>query len=107
MYVFKDKDCLGDIISENSMVLFQFGSSLCLPCISIKEKIEKKARQWKDIRCVYIPFDHFKKIAAEEGVFTVPTIFFYIDGKLTIRESGYFSLENVFEKIERYRELLK
>ena len=57
-------------------------------------------------RCVS-PFDGERKLAAELGVFTVPTVFFYVDGKLTIRESGYFSMEQIFNRIERYRELVK
>ncbi len=40
------------------------------------------------------------------GVFTVPTIFVYVDGKLTIQQSGYFSLNQVLDQIEKYEQLL-
>ena len=36
------------------------------------------------------------------GVFTVPTVRFYMDGKLAVDESGYFSLD----RMERYLKIL-
>lgn len=107
MYQFGENDKLDDFLEKNRMVLLEFGSSLCMPCGSLKEKIENREKDWDDVECVYISFDSEKKLAADFGVFAVPTVLFYVDGKLTIRESGYFSMDSIFERIERYRELLK
>lgn len=40
------------------------------------------------------------------GVFTVPTVRFYMDGKLAADESGYFSLDRMLDRVERYLKML-
>ena len=40
------------------------------------------------------------------GVFTVPTVRFYMDGKLAVDESGYFSLDRMLDRVERYLKML-
>ena len=45
-------------------------------------------------------------LCAQLGVFTVPTIFVYAEGSLTVRESGYFGLEGVLRKVEQYESML-
>ena len=40
------------------------------------------------------------------GVFTVPTVRFYMDGKLAVDESGYFSLDRMLDRAERYLKML-
>lgn len=39
------------------------------------------------------------------GIFSAPTVIAYIDGRLVARESGYFSLDTVLERVERYLDL--
>lgn len=35
-----------------------------------------------------------------------PTVVVYVDGQVAIRESGYFSLDEIFAKLERLIELM-
>ena len=44
--------------------------------------------------------------SAQMGVFTVPTVRFYMDGKLAVDESGYFSLDRMLDRMERYLKIL-
>ena len=91
--------------------LVQFGAVSCLPRSAIKEKIHL----WLDSRTAndlpveyqYISLDKEPEIAAAEGIFTVPALKFYVDGKVAVEAAGYFSLEEFFSKVERYLELLK
>lgn len=93
-------------LKNNSPIFIaQFGAKTCLPCVSIKEKLGKWASE-KNVKAVYIPCENFSNITAEEGIFSVPAVLVFVLGKLTIREAGYFSLEEVFERAERYLELV-
>ena len=38
--------------------------------------------------------------------FSAPTVLVFVEGQLTIRESGYFSLDGILKRIERYIDLL-
>lgn len=95
------------IIDENQIIIFQFGSSSCLPCINIAKRIEKYIEN-QNINYIYLSIDENenKELASSLSIFTVPTILIYIMGKLMVRKSGYFSLEEIFMNIERYKEIL-
>ena len=94
------------LVQENRLVLVQFGAESCAPCSAIKRKIMAWNEEHAQIPYLYIPAEQFPELCAQLGVFTVPTIFVYAEGKLTIRESGYFGLEELLRKVERYEEFL-
>lgn len=95
------------LIKENNILILQFGSSSCLPCHSIANKITAFIKD-KNIKYKYLSIDELdnKKIASSLCIFSVPTILVYVENKLTIRKSGYFSLEEIFQDIERYQEMV-
>lgn len=45
------------------------------------------------------------KISRKYNIFTAPAILLFINGKETIREAGYISLDNMERKIFRYYKL--
>ena len=47
-----------------------------------------------------------QELSAQMGVFTVPTVRFYMDGKLAVDWSGYFSLDRMLDRMERYLKIL-
>ena len=94
------------LLRENLLVLVQFGAESCAPCSAIRRKITAWNKGHAQIPYLYIPTEQFPELCAQLGVFTVPTIFVYAEGRLTIRESGYFGLEELLRKIERYEEMI-
>ena len=96
---------------EGRIKLVQFGAPTCMPCVAIKEKL----REWLDekrakgtaIEYKYISVDQEPRKAAEAGVFTVPAIKLYIDGKVAVEDAGYFSIEGFKDKCERYIEMIR
>ena len=91
--------------------LVQFGAPTCMPCVSIKEKIlewlEEQQSKGINIEYQYVSVDQEPKKAAEAGVFTVPAIKLYIEGKVAVEDAGYFSLDGFEEKCERYLDILQ
>ena len=96
-----------DFKSRIGINIVQFGSYTCAPCSAIKQRIDSWIEDHPAIMSLYVPIEEFPQIAASEGIFSVPTILVYINGQMTIRESGYFSLDNIFDKIERYIEIIE
>ena len=93
---------LDQLKKRAKFLLIQFGSERCIPCVSIKEKIEMWNRTRNMVKYVYLPIEEYPEDAAGEGIFSVPSVIFYIEGKMALKESGYFSVEDIFRKMERY-----
>lgn len=93
-------------LRENELMLVQFGAESCAPCLALKEKITAWNESHAKIPCLYIPAEQFPELCAQLGVFTVPTIFVYAEGRLTVRESGYFGLGALLKKAEQYEKML-
>ena len=94
------------ILENNKMVLFQYGTSTCAPCYSLKNKLTEWKKQNPDIEVYYIPIEDNIELAAQNGILSTPTIEVYIEGKLFIQRSGYFSLDEILNKVEKYKSIL-
>ena len=95
-----------DIIKENDIVIFEFGSSSCGACKSIEYKLTEWLEE-EGIKGYYISVDDNMELAAEMGVFTSPVVMVYTNGSLAVREAGYFGLEKIQERVRRYKKLLE
>jgi len=102
----KDVD-LSVLTVMSDIVILQFGMESCAPCAAITKRIDEWNTAHKEVKTWYIPLDVFPGISAEYGIFSVPTVLVYVQGKLTIRESGYFSLDSILSRTERYMEFIK
>ena len=107
MNTLEHAEAYSTLIHSSTMLLVQFGSHTCAPCTAIMQKIDSWCAEHPLCRSLYVPVEQFRELAAGESVFSVPTILVYIEGRVTIRESGYFSLEEIFNRMERYIALLQ
>ncbi len=106
METLNNQEALQAAIMQNQILILQFGSESCAPCKTLQNRI-KAWNQGRPAVChVYVSVAELPELCAQMGVFTVPTIFVYVDGKLTIQQSGYFSLAQVLDQIEKYEHLL-
>ena len=90
------------ILENNKIVIFQYGSITCAPCHSLKYKLTENS----NIEVYYIPIEDNIELAAQNGILSAPTIEVYIEGKLFIQRSGYFSLDEILNKVEKYKSIL-
>ncbi len=93
------------LLSQSKILLLQFGTRTCAPCEAIKQRIDQWLVSYPEIVTRYISIEDFPRLAAEYGVFSAPTLLVFVFEQLTIRESGYFSLEDVLQRLRRYIEL--
>ncbi len=103
----KKDEYIKELIDKSQILILQFGSDTCAPCKAIRHRIDLWNEDLKGkVKSRYIPIEEFPELSAEHGIFSAPTILVYVMGKMTIRESGYFSLDEILSKIERYIELI-
>ncbi|MCR4903017.1 MAG: thioredoxin family protein [Butyrivibrio sp.] len=101
------EESIDSLVKESKILILQFGTSTCAPCAAIKEKIDIWSVDKKIVNSRYVSIEEYPEIAAEQGIFSAPTVLVFVEGKLTIREAGYFSLEEIFMRIERYSNILQ
>lgn len=101
----KEED-LQDLIQESAMCVLQFGDASCLPCSALRGRLEQWLERQSNVESRYIPIREYPALAAQMGIFSVPTILVFIQGKLIARESGYFSLDQIIDRVERTLKLL-
>ena len=88
------------------LVLYQFGSDSCAPCHAIRRRIEAWLPAHPGVRYQYLSLEEHPEEAAQNEVFSVPALLLYAEGKLVLRECGYFSVDAVLEKAIHYEQLL-
>lgn len=106
MKILTQESDLNTQIQSETILVVQYGAQSCAPCHALQKKLTDYADSVPGVSALYIPTEDFPELAAQGGVFTVPTIFVYVQGKLTVRESGYFSLQGILDKIDQYRKIL-
>ena len=94
------------LIRENEMVLVYFGSESCGVCIAVKPRIEEILKNYPGIKCIEVDVDKSIGAAGEYNVFTIPVILLFINGKETIREARFISIQDLEYKIARYYNML-
>ncbi len=106
MITIQNQEALQAAIHQNQALILQFGSESCAPCKALQNRIKIWNQVHPAVCYAYVTVSQRPEFCAQMGVFTVPTIFVYVEGKLTIRQSGYFSLDQMLEQIEKYEHLL-
>lgn len=107
MINFTKNDDLNKIISDNNIAIIQYGTATCMPCHSIKNKITTWQKNYKDVAAYYISLEENMEIAAQRGILSAPTVEVYIEGKLSIQKSGYFSLDEILGKVSSISEQME
>lgn len=79
--------------------IVQYGSDTCQPCGALETKLGAWVKEHEGIEYSYVSVELEPAKAAQQGVFTVPAIVVYMDGKELMRRAGYFSLDELLEQV--------
>ncbi len=89
----KDKftsDDLKDIINSESVVLIDFYTDWCIPCMKMKPALDTLANEYKGkVLITSINVEHAKVLANELGIREIPVVKAYKTGKLVETYIGY------------------
>jgi len=102
-----DREDLEEIIGQNTGVMVYFSCEDCGVCNALSPKIEELLKsKLPFIKQIFLDTKEHLEIASEVGVFSVPTLIIYIDGREFIREGRNMSLAILEDKLRRINELL-
>ena len=83
-------------------LLAYFSTEVCNVCKVLKPKVaELIQKEFPQIKLIYIKSDKLPEVAAQNQVFTAPTILIFIDGREYIRKSRNIGIVELQQAIER------
>ena len=83
-----NKSNIESIIKENEVVLLDFYAEWCGPCRMVGPIIEEIANENPDIAVGKINVDEESELAAEYGVYSIPTLAVIKNGELVSKSVG-------------------
>ena len=90
------------ILAENDAVLSYFSTDTCSVCHVLKPMvIEMVSDSFPKMKMVFIESDKLPGLAAQNGVFTAPTIVIFFAGRETMRKSRAFGVDELRSEIQR------
>lgn len=89
-------------IKENPAVMLYFSAPTCNVCHALKPKlIEAIESNFKTFEIVSIDTSVDQETAAHFGVFAIPAVLVFLDGREFLRKSRHMSVDEVVREIER------
>ncbi len=96
------------LVHNNTAVALYFSGEDCGVCNALKPKIEELLEQkFPFIKRAFLDTKEHLEVAAWLGVFGVPTLIIFIEGKEYIREGRAMSIHTLEEKLTRIYEILE
>ncbi len=97
---YDDNMDLKEIVKEGNVVV-DFFATWCGPCKMLGGELEELAKENDTIEIIKIDIDQYEDLAHEYGVMVVPTIYFYQDGELLSRETGFMPKEKMSQMFQK------
>ena len=93
---------LQNIIKSEIGVLLYFSGENCNVCHALRPKFKELFdKEFPQIKQIYLDAHQNPQISAHFGVFSVPTMLVFLDGREFIREGRAVSLHQLKEKLSR------
>lgn len=94
-------------VQENLAVMVYFSAPTCNVCHALKPKLlEALDENFKDFKVESVDISVEEDIAPHFGVFAIPTIIVFLDGKEFLRKSRHMSVHEVINEIKRPYEIM-
>jgi len=95
------------ILAENDAVLAYFSTEACSVCRVLKPKvIDMVSESFPKMKMIFVESDKLPELAAQNRVFTAPTVVVFFVGRETIRKSRAFGMDELSSEIQRPYSLL-
>ena len=95
-------DNFDSFIEDNHLVVVDFYATWCGHCKKISPIVDEWAHSHENIEFLKVDVDKFANLVAEYGVRSMPTFFFFEDGKLIDKVVGANKdkIENIIDNLE-------
>lgn len=90
------------LLRANSALLVLWGGAHCGVCQAIRPRLEAlMAEHFAAAALAYVDCADAPALCAQEGVFSLPVLRFYVHGQLALEYARSFSLQQVLADVER------
>jgi len=90
---------------NNPFFLLYISQPLCGVCQDLLPKVKQMLKMIGGIDFVYSNTEEAPEVAGQLSIFTIPGILVFLQGKETIREARYISLDTLEAQLRRLKEL--
>lgn len=94
-------------IKENIAVMVYFSAPTCNVCHALKPKLlEELDKNFSEFKVESVDISIEEDIAPHFGVYAIPTVLIFLDGKEFVRKSRHMSVDEVVGEIRRPYEIM-
>ena len=94
-------------IKENLAVMVYFSAPTCNVCHALKPKLlDALETNFNDFKVESVDISVEEDIAPHFGIFSIPTVLIFLDGKEFLRKSRHMSVDEVIREIKRPYEIM-
>ncbi|SFV74649.1 thioredoxin-like [hydrothermal vent metagenome] len=94
-------------IKENPAVMVYFSAPTCNVCHALKPKLLQALEEnFKEFVVESVDISTEEDIAPHFGVFAIPTVLIFLDGREFLRKSRHMSVDEVMHEIKRPYEIM-
>ena len=91
---------LSEVLNAEEPVLLDFWAPWCGPCRMVVPIVEEIAAERSDIKVGKVNVDEQPELANQFGVMSIPMLVVIKDGKITAKEVGFRSKEDILDMLE-------
>ena len=95
-----DENFEAEVLKSEGLVLVDFNADWCGPCQMMKPVVEAFGKE-NDLKVVSVNVDDFEKLSDSYGVYTIPCLVLFRDGKEIAREEGVVSPRKLKKMLEK------
>ncbi len=98
---------INNTIKENIAVMVYFSAPTCNVCHALKPKLmEELDANFSEFVVESVDISVEEDIAPHFGIFAIPTVLVFLDGKEFLRKSRHMSVDEVISEIKRPYEIM-
>ncbi|MDF1882420.1 thioredoxin family protein [Sulfurimonas sp. SAG-AH-194-C21] len=98
---------INNVIKENLAVMVYFSAPTCNVCHALKPKLlEELDKNFPEFKVESVDISIEEDIAPHFGVYAIPTVLIFLDGKEFVRKSRHMSVSEILEEIKRPYEIM-
>ncbi len=90
MIEYNNQKTINELVTNGNAMVILYYAKWCMPCKSINQTLLELTNNFGNaIEIIAVNIDEFSIIALEQNVKSVPTLQYYKNGSLQLKESGF------------------